>query len=68
MIPPGFYYTACLIIAFGVYIVRLEKSLTSIQKDIKYIKANCHFCKPNPDLDHGDGRSDEDAPERLGSD
>ena len=66
MIPPGIYYTACLLIALGVYIVRIEKSLTSIQKDIKYIKSNCHFCNPNPDSAHGHGRTDEDAPEGLG--
>lgn len=68
MIPAGFYYTACLVIAFGVYIVRIEKSLTSIQKDISYIKKNCPNCKGNPDSKHGDGRTDNDAPERLGSD
>ena len=57
---------APFLIAFGVYIVRLEKSLTSIQKDISYIKKNCHFCKQNPDSHHGHGRTDEDAPEGLG--
>ena len=66
MMPPGVYYTACLLIALGVYIVRIEKSLTSIQKDIKYIKANCHFCKPNPDSDHGDDRTGAHTPEGLG--
>lgn len=66
--PPGIYYTACLLIALGVYIVRIEKSLTSIQKDISYIKKNCLYCKPNPDSDHGHGRTDSNAPERLGSD
>lgn len=62
MIPPGFYYTASLLIAFVVYIVRIEKSLTSIQKDISYIKSNCHHCKQNPDSDHGDGRTGHEAP------
>ena len=57
---------APFLVAFGVYIVRLEKSLTSIQKDISFIKKNCHYCKQNPDSDHGDGRTDEDTTQRLG--
>ena len=64
--PPGIYYTACLLIALGVYIVRIEKSLTSIQKDISYIKKNCPNCKANPDSDHGDGRTGAGSTEGLG--
>ena len=57
---------APFLVAFIAYIVRLEKSLTSIQKDISYIKAHCYHCKENPDSDHGDGRTDEGSTEGLG--
>jgi len=59
---------APLLIAFGVYIVRLEKSLTSIQKDISFIKKNCHYCKQNPDSDHGGDRQKADTTPRVGTD
>jgi hypothetical protein len=57
MIPSELYYTASLLIALIVYVVRVEKCLTSIQKDICYIKKNCPHCKSNPDSTDGDRRS-----------
>jgi len=59
---------APFLVAFIAYIVRLEKSLTSIQKDISYIKRHCYHCKENPDSDHGGDRQEADTTPRVGQD
>ena len=68
MIPPELYYAVSIVVPFGVYIVRLEKSLTSIQKDISYIKKNCHHCKQNPDSQNGRDRQEADSTPKMGKD
>lgn len=50
-----------LLIGLVAYIVRVEKCLTSIKKDICFIKKHCPKCHPewkNPGGDH----DDEEAP------
>lgn len=52
------YQLTLLIAGFVLYIIRIEKCLTSLKKDICYIKKHCPHCKTNPDSENGDSRPD----------